>query len=468
MKPFIHDNFLLESKVAEELYHQYAVQPSIIDYHSHLSPEIVCENKNFNNICHIWLHGDHYKWRAMRAFGVDEHYITGKASDKEKFLKWSEVVPYTVRNPLFHWTQMELKNPFGIDELLSPATAESIFHQTNELLATEDFKPKSLLKHFKVEVLGTTDDPVDSLEHHLQLQKSDTYTKVLPSFRPDKIFKIDTGNAFRNYIQQLESASNTEIRDLNSLMAALQNRVEFFDKAGCVTADHGLNFLPFEGEISKEKINQVFQEVLAGNDEKAEEIKEAYTFLVLKELCLMYHDKNWVQQFHLGALRDANHHRSSVLGADTGFDTIGDYRHGERIGLFLSSLEQEEKLAKTILYNLNPADNHVFAAMAGNFQAKGMKGKIQFGAAWWFLDQLDGMTQQLNTLSSIGLISTFVGMLTDSRSFLSYSRHEYFRRLLCNLFAQDINKGHIPHDLKWVGGIIEDICYQNAKNYFNL
>jgi glucuronate isomerase len=468
MRPFIHDHFLLESKVAEELYHQYTVHPAIIDYHSHLSPQIVCENKNFDNICHIWLQGDHYKWRAMRAFGVDEHFITGKASDKEKFLKWSEVVPYTLRNPLFHWTQMELKNPFGIHELLNPETAESIFHRTNECLATEDFKPQALLKHFKVEVLGTTDDPIDTLEYHLELQKSEQYTKVLPSFRPDKVFKINTGQAFRQYIQALEAASNTEIRSLASLMAALQNRVDFFDQAGCVTADHGLNYLPFQGKISEEKIDQVFREVLAGKDEHAEEITEAYTFRVLKELCMMYHEKNWVQQFHLGALRDANFYRSGVLGADTGFDTIGDYNHAERIGQFLSSLEQEGKLAKTILYNLNPADNHVFAAMAGNFQAEGVKGKIQFGSAWWFLDQLDGMTQQLNTLSNLGLISTFIGMLTDSRSFLSYSRHEYFRRLLCNLFAQDIHKGYIPNDLKWIGGIIEDICYRNAKSYFNL
>jgi len=468
MRPFIHDNFLLESKVAEELYHQYAAHPAIIDYHSHLPPQVVCENNNFDNICHIWLQGDHYKWRAMRAFGVAEHFITGKATDHEKFLKWSEVVPYTVRNPLFHWTQMELKNPFGIDELLNPSSAERIFQRTNELLATEAFKPQALLKHFKVEVLGTTDDPIDSLEYHLQLQKGDTYTKVLPSFRPDKVFKINSGNAFREYIQQLEAVSNIEITNLSSLMAALQNRVDFFDQAGCVTADHGLNYLPRQGKFSEEKINQVFREVLAGKDANAQEISEAYTYWVLKELCLVYHDKNWVQQFHLGALRDANAYRSGVLGADTGFDTIGDYQHAERIGSFLSSLEQEGKLAKTILYNLNPADNHVFAAMAGNFQAEGVKGKIQFGSAWWFLDQLDGMAQQLKTLSNIGLISTFVGMLTDSRSFLSYSRHEYFRRLLCNLFAQDFNKGYIPNDLKWIGGIIENICYQNAKSYFHL
>lgn len=468
MQPFIHDNFLLESKIAEELYHQYAAHPAIIDYHSHLSPQLVCENNHFDNICHIWLHGDHYKWRAMRALGVAEHFITGKATDKEKFLQWSEVVPYTLRNPLFHWTQMELKNPFGIHELLNPSTAESIFQQTNEYLSTDDFKPQALLKHFKVEVLGTTDDPIDTLEYHLQLQKSDTYTKVLPSFRPDKVFKINSGDTFRRYIQKLEAVSNTEIKDLSSLMAALQKRVDFFDQAGCVTADHGLNYLPMQGKISEEKINQVFKEVLAGQDEKSEEIAEAFTFWVLKALCGMYHEKNWVQQFHLGAFRDANAYRSGILGVDTGFDTIGDYQHAERIGQFLSSLEQDGKLAKTILYNLNPADNHVFAAMTGNFQAEGIKGKIQFGSAWWFLDQLDGMTQQLNTLSNIGLISTFIGMLTDSRSFLSYSRHEYFRRLLCNLFAQDINKGYLPRDLKWIGGIIENICYHNAKSYFDL
>lgn len=468
MNPFIQENFLLESKVAEELYFQYAAHQPIIDYHSHLSPEIIFKNNHFDNMSQIWLHGDHYKWRAMRAFGVDEHFITGKADDKAKFLKWSEVVPYTLRNPLFHWSHMELKNPFGIHQLLNPGNAEEIYHQSNEHLATDNFKPRSLLKHFKVEMLGTTDDPIDSLEYHIQINQGNEDTLILPSFRPDKVFKIDSGDSFRQYIKQLEVASNTEIRDLNSLISALKIRVEFFDQAGCITSDHGLNFLPYNQKISEQKINQVFQNVLNSEDEQASEIKEAFTFYVLKELCAMYHEKNWVQQFHLGALRDANTYQSKILGADTGFDTIGDYKHSERISSFLNELEQDQILTKTILYNLNPADNTVFAAMAGNFQGKDIKGKIQFGAAWWFLDQLDGMTQQLNTLSNIGLISTFVGMLTDSRSFLSYSRHEYFRRLVCNLFASDINKGYIPNDMNWIGGIIEDICYKNAKSYFNL
>jgi len=465
---FLHDNFILESGIAEQLYHGFAKNQPIIDYHSHLSPEAIASDKKFENITDIWLKGDHYKWRAMRALGIEEHYITGQASDREKFEKWSETVPYTLRNPLYHWTHMELKNPFGIEELLSPKNAERIFRTTQEQLQHDNFSTQGLLRHFNVAMVGTTDDPVDTLEHHAILKNSDFETKILPSFRPDKIFNIHLGNDFRNYVQKLAEASGIAIYDLESLVAAYSLRIDYFDAAGCVTADHGLAHIPNKGTFSKQEIETVLIDVLNGNDTNAAGVKEAFSFFILTELAKMYHAKGWVQQFHLGALRNSNAHMVAILGADTGYDSIGDYRQAETLSVFLNHLEQEGKLAKTVLYNLNPSDNTLFATLAGNFQNAGIRGKIQFGSGWWFLDQLDGMTKQINALSNQGLISTFIGMLTDSRSFLSYSRHEYFRRLLCNLFAQDMQKGFIPNDINWIGSIISDICYNNAARYFNL
>jgi len=465
---FLHDNFILESDIAEQLYHGFAKNQPIIDYHSHLSPEAIATNKKFQNITDIWLKGDHYKWRAMRAMGIQEHYITGQASDWEKFEKWSETVPYTLRNPLFHWTHMELKNPFGIEEFLNPKSARSIFDTTQEQLQHDNFSAQGLLQHFNVAMVGTTDDPIDSLEHHLTLKKSDFKTKVLPSFRPDKIFNIHLGNDFRTYVRKLGEVTSTKISDLESLIAAYSLRVEYFDNAGCVTADHGLAYIPNKGSFSKLEIDTIFMNVINGNDYVTTEAKEAFSFYILAELAKMYYAKGWVQQFHLGALRNSNAHMVAVLGADTGYDSIGDYSQAETLSAFLNYMEQQGKLAKTILYNLNPADNTLFATLAGNFQNEGIRSKIQFGSGWWFLDQLDGMAKQINTLSNQGLISTFIGMLTDSRSFLSYSRHEYFRRLLCNLFAQDIQKGYIPNDINWIGSIISDICYHNANTYFEL
>jgi len=465
---FLKDNFILESDIAEQLYHGFAKDQPIIDYHSHLSPQAIAANKNFENLTDIWLKGDHYKWRAMRALGIKEHYITGNATDWEKFKKWSETVPYTLRNPLFHWTHMELKNPFGIEELLNPDSAKRIYDTTNEQLQLAAFTTQGLLKHYNVEVVGTTDDPADSLEHHLDLSKSSFKTKILPSFRPDKIFNIHSGNDFRDYIQQLSEASAIEITNLASLIEAYNIRINYFDNAGCVTADHGFTSIPVMGNYSKSNIDAIFTDILNGNDSKAYDIKEAFSFFVLTELSKMYYDKGWVMQFHLGALRNSNVHMVQLIGTDTGYDSIGDYKQAETLSAFLNHLESQGKLAKTILYNLNPADNTLFAALAGNFQNEGIRGKIQFGSGWWFLDQLDGMTKQLNALSNQGLISTFIGMLTDSRSFLSYSRHEYFRRLLCNLFAQDMQKGYMPNDINWIGSMISDICYHNARNYFNL
>lgn len=468
MSPFISKNFILQSDTAAQLYHNFAEKLPIIDYHSHLSPEAIANDKSFENITDIWLKGDHYKWRAMRALGISEHFITGAASDFEKFEKWAETVPHTVRNPLFHWTHMELKNPFGISSLLNKQNAAEIYNVTTCQLSNDDFSARGLLQHFNVEMMGTTDDPTDSLEHHVSLAKSNCKTKVLPSFRPDKIFAIDTGDNFRSYVQALGTASKTEINDIDSLLNAYKVRITYFVNAGCSISDHGLTRIPDKGTFTVKEIDNHFKEVLRGNDRDANTIKESFTFYILSELCKMYFDNGWVQQFHLGSLRNSNAHKVSVLGADTGFDTIGDYKQGETLAAFLNYLEAEGKLAKTVLYNLNPADNTLFAAMAGNFQGEGIKGKIQFGSGWWFLDQLDGMTKQLNALSNQGLISTFIGMLTDSRSFLSYSRHEYFRRLLCNLFAEDIKKGYLPNDIEWMGSVISNICYTNAKNYFHL
>lgn len=465
MASFIHDNFLLSSDTAQALYHDYAKGLPIIDYHSHLPPDVVAGNENFRNITHIWLAGDHYKWRAQRVLGIPEKYITGDADDREKFRKWAEAVPYTLRNPLYHWTHMELKNPFGIDELLGPANADAIFDSTLVQLQTPAFSPRGLLKHFGVEMVGTTDDPTDSLIHHRSIAESGFDTRILPSFRPDKAFQLGKGDAYRQYIRQLEESSGTGIVDLDTLLDALANRLYYFHRHGCRIADHGLNHLPL-AKAETVSIDEVFKQVLAGNDRQAVEYEEAFTLVVLSELCKLYHDKGWVQQFHLGPLRNTNSRKLTALGPDTGYDSIGDFPQAQAMQQFFNALDRENRLAKTIVYNLNPADNAVFAAMMGNFQDEGIKGKMQFGSGWWFLDQLDGMTQQMNTLSNIGLISCFVGMLTDSRSFLSYSRHEYFRRLLCNLFAEDIEKGLLPHDIGWTGKIIQDICYHNAKQYF--
>lgn len=468
MSYFLKDNFILNSSIAEQLYFEFAKNQPIIDYHSHLSPKAIARNKKFENITDVWLKGDHYKWRAMRALGIEEHYITGLATDREKFQRWSETVPYTLRNPLFHWTHMELKNPFGIEELLNGSSAERIYTATEKQLQEDNFTTQGLLQHFNVEMVGTTDDPVNMLEHHLQLKQSDFKTKVLPSFRPDKIFNIHLADEFREYISELSTASGVTITNLESLIAAYRIRIDYFDAAGCVTADHGLSHLPHKGAVSKNDIEAAFTAILKGDDSQAHHMREPFSFFILTELSKMYYEKDWVQQFHLGALRNSNASKVVSVGADTGYDSIGDYKQAETLSAFLSHMEQQDKLPKTVLYNLNPADNTLFATMAGNFQGEGIRGKIQYGSGWWFLDQLDGMTKQINALSNQGLISTFIGMLTDSRSFLSYSRHEYFRRLLCNLFAEDIKKGYLPNDIKWIGGIVADICYHNAKNYFKI
>ncbi|MBK1440598.1 glucuronate isomerase [Parapedobacter sp. ISTM3] len=467
MAYFLHDNFLLQSDTAEVLYHDYAKGLPIIDYHSHLPPDAIATDANFRNITHIWLAGDHYKWRAQRVLGVSEKYITGDADDREKFRKWAEAVPYTLRNPLYHWTHMELKNPFGIHELLSPDNADAIFDSTQAQLRAPEFSPRGLLRHFAVDMVGTTDDPADDLRHHQAIAESGFGTKVLPTFRPDKAFQLSRGDDYRHYIERLQASSGVAIVDMDTLLDALWNRAYYFHSQGCRIADHGLSCLPRRSS-SAVSLDEVFKQVLNGDDRLAAEYEETFTYTILFELCKFYHDKGWVQQFHLGPLRNTNSRKLRELGADTGYDSIGDFPQAENMQQFFNDLEEQGCLAKTIVYNLNPSDNAVFAAMMGNFQSEGIKGKMQFGSGWWFLDQLDGMTQQMNTLSNIGLISCFVGMLTDSRSFLSYSRHEYFRRLLCNLFAEDIERGLLPRDIGWTGKIIQDICYYNAKAYFGL
>lgn len=462
---FLTEDFLLQSEIAKRLYHDYAKDLPIIDFHNHLPPKEIAEDKKFENMTAIWLNGDHYKWRAMRAFGIAERYITGNASDEEKFRQWASMAPYTLKNPLFHWTQMELLKPFGITTYLNEDTALPIFEACNEKLQQDQFSTRSLLKYYNVERLNTTDDPCDDLVWHKQLKKDGSEIKVLPGFRPDKILNIRDRTSFMFYIAALEKSSGVLINDLFSLLEALKNRIDYFHDNGCRVADHGLSRLPSVFELKDDGMREL-KHFLNKKSTDPFLQPEAFTGCLLQELCKMYHARGWVQQFHLGALRNNNSRMLRTIGPDAGYDSIGDYPHAEKLSAFFNELDNSDQLAKTVLYNLNPADNELFVAMTGNFNGGGMKGKIQYGPAWWFMDQKDGMEKQLNDLANLSLISTFIGMTTDSRSFLSYSRHEYFRRILCNLFAADIIKGELPADEKWIGGIISDICYYNARNYF--
>ena len=461
---FLHDDFLLQSKKAVTLYHEYAKHLAIIDYHTHLSPGNISSNKKFENLTGIWLKGDHYKWRAMRAAGIDEKFITGMSSDKEKFIYWAKTVPQTIGNPLFHWTHLELKNPFGIKKYLDPKSADEIYEQCNALLQTDSFSVMSLLAKFNVEAVATTDDPCDDLHFHQAINQDARGFSVTPTFRPDAYIQIHEIPGLLNNIQQLGKAADIEITDLDSFIEALRKRIDFFHSHGCRVSDHGLRYIPgsirYSGQLDKS-----FQSVLQNHPDPVINA-DHFTGYVLSELCKIYHARNWVQQFHLGALRNNNTRLQKLVGADCGADSIGDYRHAEGLSALLNHLDESNQLAKTILYNLNPADNELFATMAGNFNDGTIQGKVQYGTSWWFLDQKDGIEKQLRTFSAMGLISTFIGMTTDSRSFLSYSRHEYFRRILCNLFGAEMEKGTLPGDEKWIGKIVQDICYYNAKNYF--
>lgn len=462
----IPEDFLLYSKQAKILYHNYAKDLPIIDYHNHLPPQEIAENKKFKSITEIWLKGDHYKWRGMRTLGVNERFITGDATDEEKFNAWAKVVPATIRNPLFHWTHMELKNPFGINAFLNENSAKDIYHQTNHLLSQDAFSTQGLLKGFNVKMVGTTDDPTDDLAHHKTLIDQNFEIKVKPSFRPDKSLIINDANAYRAYIQKLSSVSGIVINELDSLLAALRNRIEFFAAHGCSISDHGLTAVPSKLTLTDEQIKE-YAKLLSGELDVLSD-PDAFAGYVLTALSKIYHEKGWVQQLHLGAIRNNNHGMMRQLGPDTGYDSIGDFKQAQSLSNFLGNLSLDDQLTKTIIYNLNPADNDVFATMIGNFADGKTKGKVQFGSGWWFLDQKDGMEKQINSLSNMGILSTFIGMLTDSRSFLSYSRHEYFRRVLCNLLGDEMEKGQIPDDEKWIGKIVQDISYNNAKEYFGL
>lgn len=461
---FIHDNFLLENKYAEELYHNYSKNQPIIDYHNHLPPQQIAEDTVFGNLTKVWINGDHYKWRAMRTLGISEEFITGNGSDKDKFLNWAKTVPYTMRNPLYHWTHLELARYFDIYDLLDGNSAEKIYSETAEKLSTKEYSTQSLLKKVNAELVCTTEDPIDTLEHHKALANSDFSVKVSTAFRPDKAILI--GNAgYNEYINSLGQSAGVEISSYTDLCQALRNRIEYFHRNGCRLCDHGLDQIYFE-DFTESEIKLIFWKKRENKELSQAEVLK-FQSAILLFLSETYHEFGWVQQFHLGALRNNNARMHRILGPDTGWDSIGDYPQAQKLSAFLNELDSKDKLTKTIIYNLNPADNEVMATMIGNFNDGSVKGKVQFGSGWWFLDQKDGMTKQLNALSNMGLISCFVGMLTDSRSFLSFPRHEYFRRILCNLLGDEIKRGELPNDMEWIGKMVADISYHNAKEYFN-
>jgi glucuronate isomerase len=465
MKPFLDNNFILQTKTAEYLYHNHAAKMPIIDYHSHLIPQQIAENKKFENIAQPWLYGDHYKWRAMRTNGVDEKFCTGAATDWEKFEKWAETVPHTLRNPLYHWTHLELKGYFGITDLLNPASAKAIYDKATQMLQLEEFRVQGLLSKMNVELVCTTDDPIDSLEYHIKIATDGCKTKVLPTWRPDKAMAVDDVASYNEYIDKLGKVSGLNIKNFAALLDALRHRHDFFASVGCKLSDHGLEQFYAE-DYTQDEIEAIFMKIRGGVSLSALEILK-FKSAMLYEFAILDHSKGWVQQFHVGALRNNNTRLFNKLGADTGFDSIGDWQQAQAMSKFLNKLDMTNQLAKTILYNLNPSDNEVLGTMIGNFQDGSVAGKIQFGSGWWFLDQKDGMEKQMNTLSSLGLLSRFVGMLTDSRSFMSFPRHEYFRRILCNLLGNDVENGLIPNDMKLLGQMVEDICYNNAKKYFS-
>lgn len=465
MKAFLNDDFLLHSDTARELYHTYARPMPIIDYHNHLPPQEMADNRQFDNLTQVWLNGDHYKWRAMRANGVNESYVTGNRSDREKFQKWAEPVPYTMRNPLYHWTHLELQRYFGIKDILNGDTAAKVYDQTTEWLHSPEYRVRGLLERMNVRVLCTTDEPIDDLRYHQQLRAENWSVQVLPAFRPDKAMNVDDAALFNQYLQLLEKASDISISTYADYLSALKNRHDFFAANHCRVSDHGLEELYAE-EYTDAEIVSIFAKIRAGHSLSREENRK-FKSAMLVVFAEWDWEKGFVQQYHLGAIRNNNSRMMSQLGPDTGWESIGDFSHARTLARFLDRLDRNNTLAKTIIYNLNPSDNELFATMIGNFNDGSVAGKIQWGSAWWFLDQKDGMTRQLNALSNMGLLSRFVGMLTDSRSFLSFPRHEYFRRLLCNLLGEEVEQGELPNDLPLIGQLVKDICYHNAKQYFN-
>ena len=464
MKPFLDQDFLLHTSTAEQLYHEYAQPMPIIDYHCHLPPDQIAADKKFSNLTEIWLYGDHYKWRAMRTNGVAERYCTGDASDEEKFLKYAETVPYTLRNPLYHWTHLELQRYFNVNQLLNPDTARQIYRACNEQLREDRFSCRHILLDQQVKVVCTTDDPADSLEHHRRLREEGYEVMILPTFRADKAMGVDNPEAYNQYLTRLEEAADATIGTLTDLLEVLQKRHDYFESLGCRLSDHGLEHV-YADDFTLSEANSLFGRVRNHTTllpEEANLLKSA----ILYHLALMDHASGWTQQFHLGALRSNNTRMVQSLGPDTGFDSIGDFSHAQSLARFFDRLDRTDQLAKTIVYNINPSDNYLIASMMGNFNDGSVAGKMQFGSGWWFLDQKEAMEWQMNALSNLGLLSRFVGMLTDSRSFLSFPRHEYFRRILCNLLGNDVENGELPSDMKLLGSMVQNICYYNAKNFF--
>jgi len=466
MKPFLDEDFLLSTSTAQRLYHEYAASQPIYDYHCHLNPKVIAENQPFSNLTEIWLAGDHYKWRGMRTAGIEERFITGDASDEEKFKAWAKTVPLCVGNPLYHWTHLELRRPFGItNTVLNPESAAGIWAQCNELLATPEFSPRGIMKQMNVKMVGTTDDPVDSLQYHQTIAEDSSFViDVLPTWRPDKVFKIEL-NSFAPYLTQLGKAADIEIERFDDLLTALERRLNHFDEHGCRAADHGIEVVRFAPIPDEYTLDQIMHRRMNGRDLSEFEIAQ-FSTAVQVWLGKQYAKRGWVMQLHIGAQRNNNTRMFRLLGADAGFDSIGDGSYATELAALLDAMDVSNELPKTILYCLNPRDNEMLATMIGNFQGDGIGGKIQFGSGWWFNDQKDGMQRQLEQLSQLGLLSQFVGMLTDSRSFLSYTRHEYFRRILCNLIGKWVENGESPNDMKMLGRMVQNICYHNARNYF--
>lgn len=465
MKQFLDENFLLKTATAQRLYHEYAKDMPIIDYHCHLPPQQIAEDTQFDNLTQVWLYGDHYKWRAMRTNGVHESFCTGNKTDWEKFQKWAETVPYTLRNPLYHWTHLELRRYFDINDILNGDTARRVYDECTARLQTPEYSVRNLLRKMNVSLVCTTDDPVDSLEYHQKIKDDGFEKPILPAFRPDNAMNVNSAEKFNAYLNKLSEVTNIAISSFDDFLYALQNRHDFFAAMGCGVSDHGLEEI-YADDFTGSEIDAIFTKIHGGRELNGTEQRK-FKSAMLIHFAEWDWEKGWVQQFHLGALRNNNSRMLQTLGPDTGWDSIGDFSQGKALAKFLDKLDSNNKLAKTVLYNLNPADNELMATMIGNFNDGSAAGKIQWGSAWWFLDQRDGMTRQINTLSNMGLLSKFIGMLTDSRSFLSFPRHEYFRRILCGLFGDEIENGELPNDLKWVGKVIQDICFNNNRDYFN-
>lgn len=463
---FINKDFLLQTKTAMLLYHEYAESMPIYDYHNHLPVKDIAEDRQFRNLSEIWLYGDHYKWRAMRTHGIAERFITGDASDFEKFQKWAQTVPYCIGNPLYHWTHLELKRYFGIDKILCEKSAKEIFEITSQMLQTKDFSTRNLLRKVNVKLVCTTEEPLDNLEYHKALRKDNFEISIHTTFRPDKAMQVENITELNRWIDKLRRITNIEVRDFQSYIEAIRCRHKYFNENGCRLSDHGID-RPYAEDYTAKEIETIFASIFKGKEINLIDQKK-FKSAMMYEFTLMDYQSGWAQQFHIGALRNNNTKMFGILGPDSGFDSIGDFEIAGPLVKFLDRLSQKDNLAKTIIYNLNPSDNELIASMIGSFQDGIIAGKMQFGPAWWFLDNKDGIENQLKTLAHMGLLSHFTGMLTDSRSFLSFTRHEYFRRILCNFLGNEVESGRLSDDISLLGKIVQDICYNNARNYFDM